>query len=269
MKLDREDRIARAAPSENRLFITMILIAIVTVGLAFLVSGDLRDLARRAPYFGADLLGAKIQNDEFASVYKRLVIAPLPAGLAASSKISLNLAKLAKEPCDKRAIFALGEALVMDREERMAAKAYLGFAAACPNSEGEEYRAAQILLLLGDNEGVIDVANTLIPKNPGIANYRYLRGKALAAAKRYQEAIADYLSTIELQNNPRDVNERVFMELANIYSATGKPCEAATIILGWVALSPTTRNTPKARKMIEDYTAQGCRRGAPSDLKKL
>jgi len=32
-----------------------------------------------------------------------------------------------------------------------AANAYLGFAAACPDGEGEEYRAAQILFLLGDS----------------------------------------------------------------------------------------------------------------------
>jgi hypothetical protein len=269
MKLDRNDRIGSTPPSENRFFITALLIGLVVAGLAFLASPELGDEAWRAVSSAASLLGVKTPNDQFADLYKRLGMAPLPPGLASSSKISASLAKLAREPCDKHAIFALGEAVAANGEGRMAANAYLGFAAACPNGEGEKNRAAQLLLQLGDSESVIVIMNALILKNPGVANYRYLRGKALAAGKRYQEAIADYASAIELQHNPRAVNEKVFMELANIYAATGKPCDAATIILGWVALAPTARNTSKARKMIEEYAAQGCGRGATGELSQL
>src|SRR5215831_19113172 len=117
---------------------------------------------------------------------------PLPAKVLASSKVSSGLARLAREPCDKAAIFAFGEALFAAHEERTAAEAYVAFANACPNSEGEENRAAQILFQLGDSEHVIPLTDNLIAKNPVVANYRYLRGKALANVKRYAEAVDDY-----------------------------------------------------------------------------
>jgi tetratricopeptide (TPR) repeat protein len=246
------------------------VIAVIVAGLALLASPELRDHAWRAAYSAASLFGVKAPDDEFADLYKRLGIAPLPAGLAASGKISSGLAKLAREPCDKAAIFALGEALAAKGEARVAAEAYLGFAAGCPNGEGEEHRAGQLLLNLDDNDRVISIADALILKNPSVANYRYLRGKALAGAKRYQEALADYASTIELQNNRHDVNERVFTEMANIYAQIGKPCDAALTILAWVVLDPKTRNTPKARKLVQEFIAQGCQQGAAaSELKKL
>jgi tetratricopeptide (TPR) repeat protein len=270
MQLDREDRISPATSSESGVLRIGAFILIVAVGAAFVATPTLRDDARREVYRAAGLVGIAPTDSEFSDVYKRLGIAPLPAGLAASSKISSNLAKLAQEPCNTKAVYALGAALVADGQERIAANAHLGFAAACRNSEGDEYRAAQILLQLGDNEKVITITSGLILKNPVVANYRYLRGKAMAGAKRYADALADYMSTIELQNDPRKVNDRVFIEMANIYLAAGKPCEAATTILAWVALAPQTRNTRQARKMFEEYAAQGCRKEeAPTDLKKL
>jgi tetratricopeptide (TPR) repeat protein len=270
MKLDLEDRIVSATSSESRPFLAATLTILVVAGLAFAASPDLRDFARRKAYAVASLVGVAPTDDEFAEVYKRLGIAPLPADARASAKISSNLAKLAGEPCDKKAVSALAEALAAGGKERIAANAYLGFSAACPGGESEEYRAAQFLLQLGDNERVISIASALILKNPGVANYRYLRGKAMAGAKRYDEALADYMSTIELQTDPRNLADRVFVEMANIYLATGKPCDAATTILAWVALAPAKRDTPKARKMVEEYAAQGCRpKASPPDLKKL
>ncbi len=172
----------------------------------------------------------------------------MPAGLAASTKISSSLAGLAKEPCDKKAIFALQGALVAAHEERIAANALLGFAANCAQNEGEEFLAADIFLRLADHEKVIAITSALIQNNPANANFHYWRGKAMAAAKRYQGALADYASTIELYKNPRDVNERVFVEMANIYVAAGRPCEAAQTIMTWVAIAPNERNTLSAKK---------------------
>src|SRR5262249_36760036 len=142
--------------------------------------------------------------------------------------------------------------------------------AGCPNGDGEQYRAAEILFLLGDLDKVIATADALVARNPAIGPYRYLRGKALANAKRYAEAVEDYKSTIELQKNPRDIGEWVFVEMANIYAAMDRPCDAATTILAWVTIDPSARDTMKARKMVEAYSAKGCVRDRPpADVKKL
>ena len=57
--------------------------------------------------------------------------------------------------------------------------------------------------------------------------------------------------------------------MANIFLATGEPCKAAETILAWIAIAPATRNTPAARKVVDEYAAQGCARDARSDQNKL
>ena len=270
MKLDREDRIAPPANSDSGLFLPVALALVIALAVGLAALPELREAARRAAYSAAGLVGVKPPPDAFAAAYQRLGLAPLPASLLASSKISAGLEKLTREPCDKEAMFALGEALVAEHESRLAADAYSGFSAACPNGEGDKYRAAQLLLQLGDSEKTVALSDFLIEQHPDVANYRYLRGKALFGAKRYADALADYRSTIQLQKNPRDVGEWVFTEMAEIYAALGRPCEAALAILAYVAIDPSSRNTPKAHKLIAEYSARGCQpNAAPPDLKSL
>jgi tetratricopeptide (TPR) repeat protein len=238
--------------------------------VAFVAFPEFREYAKGLAFGVGDAVGIKLAGDEYSAVYQRMGIPPLPAKLLASSKISSGLAQLSREPCDKTAIFAFGEALLSAHEERRAADAYVAFAATCPNGEGEQNRAAQILFRLGDSDHVIAITDALIAKNPAIASYRYLRGQALAHLKRYDEAVEDYKSTIELNRNPRDVGEWVFVEMANIYAAMGRPCDAAMTIVAWVAIDPQIRNTLKARKMVEEYAAKGCAQNqAPKDIKNL
>jgi len=51
-------------------------------------------------------------GSEFSLLYKQLGIAPLPAKLELQEDINRGLTGLAREACDKRAIFSLGEALL-------------------------------------------------------------------------------------------------------------------------------------------------------------
>ena len=95
-------------------------------------------------------------------------IAPLPASVAASDKIAANLAILAREPCDGKAIAALGEALVKQRAERSAAEARLEFAKACAKGDGTRFAPRQILNEFGDNAKVVTILDALIAKSPGV-----------------------------------------------------------------------------------------------------
>src|SRR5580700_2205253 len=263
MKLDDEDRPVRVSGSYSRPFLSAALVVVVACVAAFALLPEFGDYAKGLVFAVGDAVGIRPPEDEYSAAYKRLGISPLPAKLLASSKISSGLARLAREPCDKAAVFAFGEALLAAHEGRKAADTYLAFAAICPNSEGEQNRAAQILFQLCDSEKVIAITDALIANNPTIASYRYLRGKALANVKRYAEAVDDYKSTIELQKAPRDVGEWVFVEMANIYAAMGRPCDAAVTILAWAAIDPSVRNTLKTRKMVEAYSAKGCAQNPP------
>jgi tetratricopeptide (TPR) repeat protein len=248
----------------------IVVAAAVSGAVAFSAIPEFRAYAKRLAFVTADAVGIRSPEEQYAAAYQRLGLPHLSTELLASSQISDGLARLAREPCDKRAIFAFSEALLGAHQDRLAAESYSAFAAHCPNGEGEQNRAAQILFDLGDNEKVIAMLDPLIVRNPTVAYYHYLRGKALANMQRYDQAADDYKSTIELTRNPRDVGEWVFVELANIYAANGRPCDAASAIMAFVAIDPAGRNTAKARKMIEVYTAKGCgRKIVPMEIRKL
>jgi tetratricopeptide (TPR) repeat protein len=135
---------------------------------------------------------------QFADVYERLGIAPLTLALKNNSEVNRGLVRIRREPCDKEAIFSLGEGLVKSGNARLAANAYLGFSSRCPNGEGDKFRAAQLLYEVGDYDQVIKVATELIVQDPTYSNYRYYRGLALVGEHRYEEALTDYANTIEL-----------------------------------------------------------------------
>ena len=145
MQLDSRQRTSPTARPESRVFAIATVIAVLVAGLAVVAIPELRDPATRLGRSAASLVGVAAPVGDFTEVYKRLGIAPLPASVAASDKIAANLAILAREPCDGKAIFAIGEALVKERAERSAAEALLGFANDCPNGDGARFRAAQIL----------------------------------------------------------------------------------------------------------------------------
>jgi tetratricopeptide (TPR) repeat protein len=265
---------------DSRPFLSAVLV-IVTAAVAsavlFTTIPEVRDEmkglaeeAKRLAFVAAEAMGVGPPEERYAAVYARLGIPRLSASLLASSKISSSLERLSQERCDKKAIFAFGEALLEADEGRLAAQAYLGFDASCPNGEGERYRAANILFDLGDNDKVIATVEPLIAANPTNAFYHYLRGRARAGLKRYPEAIDDYKSTIGLMKNFRDVGEWVFVEMANLYAAMDRPCDAASAIMAFVAVDPASRDTGQARKMIEVYSAKGCvKKLVPMQLRKL
>jgi tetratricopeptide (TPR) repeat protein len=273
MKLDPQDRAVPAYTPDRRSYFVPAALAIVFVACAtsLAVFPKARETAKAMVFGGSEALGIKLPGSNYGPVYQRLGIEPLPARMLASSRIASGLEKLAHEPCDKTAIFAFSEGLLAASEGRTAANAYAAFAASCPNGEGEQYRAAEILLLIGDTEKAIAITSALIDRSPAVVPYRYLRGKALAGAKRYAEAVEDYKSTIELQKEPRNIGDWVFVEMANIYAAMNRPCDAVTTILAWVAIDPSTRDTLNARKMVEAYSAKGCtpQERPPVDVKKL
>ena len=218
----------------------------------------LRDLLQTAdiPMPGNE---TPVAESEFASVYKRLAIAPLPQSLERNSEVKRGLTRLRQEACDKQAIFSMGQALRESGDNRIAANAYLGFSAACGNGEGEgeKYAAAGIFYELADYDQVITIMTEMIAAHPAVPDYRYLRGEAFKDAKRYDEALTDYANTIELSSNRSNIGDWVFLEMSTAYAALKQYCAAITPIQTWVAIDPITRDAPKSRKLMLDYSQQG------------
>ena len=269
MQIDPLDRIG--APSRGgggrRLLIGVLTLLGFAV-LALALVPELRDYARRG-YASTGLPGAD-SADRFSALYRRLNVPPLPTALEVSADIGPKLERLAQSPCDKTAVYGLAEALVKVGETRDAAQIYTGFAASCPNGVGEEHRAAQLFLFVGEYDKALGLIDHVIAVTPGVANHHYLRGQAYAALRRYEEALADYKKLIELSPEPIKLNESVFTDMAKTYVALGRPCDAAATILAWIALDPVKRNTPNEQKVAREYAARGCRaNGAPADSGRL
>jgi tetratricopeptide (TPR) repeat protein len=249
-------RLVPAVPSsDGSARIVLLFAGAITLAL---LGFTFHDRATRAFYALEEASGIAPSQQQFAATYRQLGISALPARLFAGDRVASSLTRLAHEACDHQAIGSLASAFASGGEQRLAASALMGFSLSCHGSENEQAAAGQLFLQLGDAEKALAVANALTSAKPEIANFHYFRGKALVAVGRGAEAVNEYKSTIDLSPSPRQVGEWVFLELANLYAALERPCDAAQTIMNWVAIDPTTRNTAHAHKLVETYAARGC-----------
>jgi tetratricopeptide (TPR) repeat protein len=246
----------------------IVLLLSAAIGLA-LLGFAFRESATRAFYALEEVSGLAPSQQQFAAIYKQLGISPLPPRLFARDRVADRLTRLAHEACDHQAIGSLANAFAAAGERRLAASALMGFGLSCHGSENEQSAAGQIFLQLGDAEKALAVANALTAAKPEVANFHYFRGKALVAAGRGAEAVNEYKSTIDLNPSPRQVAEWVFLELADLYAALDRPCDAAQTIINWVAIDPATRNTARAHKLVETYAGRGCAVAPKPDASSL
>jgi tetratricopeptide (TPR) repeat protein len=228
--------------------------AIILAILGFTFS----DRVTRVFYAVEEASGLAPSQQRFAATYRQLGISVLPPRLFAEDRVANSLTRLAHETCDHQAVGSLANVLAAEGEQRLAASALMGFSLSCQGSESEQAVAGQLFLQLGDAEKALAVANALTSAKPEIANFHYFRGKSLVAAGRGAEAVNEYKSTIDLSQSQRQVGEWVFLELADLYAALDRPCDAAQTILSWIAIDPATRNTARAHKLVETYAARGC-----------
>jgi tetratricopeptide (TPR) repeat protein len=262
MIVEPGDRIAPKPKSAAGFAPRLALGLFVVAGLALLAVPSWRESAERTALDAGALIGLEAAQDRYAPVYKRLGVETLPPDIFGLPGVTGHLDRLAQEPCDRNAIFELAQKLVAGHEQRIAAQAYFGFAATCPNSQTEERRSASLFFEVGDLKKAIAIADDLVVKNPAVADYRYVRAKALASAGRNEDALADYKAAIELTRNRRDLGEWVFTEMADVFMALGQPCDAGASIAAWIAIDPVNRNTLREQKLRDEFLARGCSRGA-------
>jgi tetratricopeptide (TPR) repeat protein len=249
-------RLVPKAPSSDGSARIVLLLAgaIILAVLGFTFS----DRVTRAFYALEEASGLAPSQQQFAATYRQLGISVLPARVFARDGVADSLTRLAHETCDHQAIGSLANALAAEGERGLAASALMGFSLSCHGSENEQAAAGQLFLDLGDAEKALAVANALTSARPEIANFHYFRARALVAVGRGADAVSEYRSTIDLSQSPRQVGEWVFLELANLYAALDRPCDAAQTIMNWIAIDPATRNTARAHKLIETYAARRC-----------
>jgi clan AA aspartic protease (TIGR02281 family) len=236
-------------------YLVRFVFVIIALGLiGWLFQRELR------PYYKSAMAAAGIApkaDTQFQGVYDKLKMKPLAEEAASSQAIAVALKDLQAGPCDKTAIFRLSQSLLELGEKRPAVDALLGFSNSCPNGEGEQYRAADVLFGMGNYAEVMPLIDRLIAKRPEAGQYYYTRAQALQFLSRHNEAVEDFNSTIGLFDNLKQVSAAVFQEMATSYSALGRHCEAMATIQTYVYLDPASRDTAPSRKLMSDYAAKG------------
>lgn len=234
---------------------TFLIFLVICGAIAFVFRKDV------AKFAGIKLEPAarpvNIDPEALQKVYRSLKLEPLDEQLTAEPVIARALKDLTISLCDKTAIFRLSNGLARQGERKPAATAFLGFAEACPNSEGELYAGANILFGMGDYAAVLPVADRLIEMRPDVGQYYYTRGQALSALGRHDDAVNELTTALTLVDDMRMVNSGVFTGLAEAYAATGRHCQAMTAIQTYVHADSHKRDTAQTRKLISDYGAKG------------
>jgi len=194
---------------------------------------------------------------DFSALYQKYGMAPLAATTMTNPRVYKNLAKLEKEPCDKQIVVQASLAIQNVQALRGAAELLKGFSDACPEGNGERYRASELFYLLGDYETAIKLSTDLIGHQPDMQRPYFVRAKAEQGLQRYAAAVEDYTTLIRLLPVTREISSEVFTRLSESYDKLGRPCEAIGPIQTYVALDSEKRATPSLLRRISALASKG------------
>lgn len=148
---------------------------------------------------------------------------PAPdAALPEDVETSRLRGSIAKEPCDRVMIVALGEKLIQGGDNRGALRAAASFFHRCGDYSRLRWLTYGAHTRLGEWDAAIAEATKLIAHNRHDRDYWGWRGLAHEEKGDFARAIADYRQALTLE--PR-LNGLPF-NLANLLERVGRPCEA-------------------------------------------
>ena len=175
-----------------------------------------------------------------------------------SSQIRNRLDQLTREPCYKDAVVGLSDALIAAGYPRESATSLLSFAEHCggPSYDilGRAYHAFQAV---NDFSAALSVAEKLVDTFPASATFRYYRAQSYQHLKDFPRALDDYINVVQLLGEPRSVASSPFYNIALMYAALGRYCDAITPIETYVSFDPAKRQSTWITKVIAEYAAKG------------
>jgi tetratricopeptide (TPR) repeat protein len=185
---------------------------------------------------------------DFSSTYARLGIAPLPVNVELETEISKRLEQLGREPCYKDGMLGFADALVAAGYPREADTGLLSFAKRCGDSDAILLRRHQALLKASDFTNALGIANDLVASDPVKATYRYARAQTYEQLKDFESALHDYIVSVQLLGTPSRVAGFHFYDIARMYAALGRFCDAIAAVETFVAFSPAARPDAAVRQ---------------------
>lgn len=197
------------------------------------------------------------QSKQLSMLYQKWGIEPLPEEVLANSNIRRRLDILMREPCDWQVVWPLNEDLQSADYRRHAANVLVGFSRNCMPSSVALHSASDILLGLGDLDGALKISEELVAMAGEFPQYQFTRAKILEAAGRNKEAVDAFYSTIGLTDDPATLNILSFTGIASNQAVLGNFCDAIEPLQIWLSIDPSNRDTPRLRKMMDDYASKG------------
>jgi aspartyl protease family protein len=195
-------------------------------------------------------------ESRLAALMERLSV-KLPLLVTMRPSIRKPLDELVREPCDRKAIADLGNALEKEGYRREAANAHVRFSETCKGHALSLQTAANILINLSDYDAAATVASRLIELVPFGDNGYYLRAVAHDRGGQHRQAIDDYVTAIELFGAKDRISSVSYVGMARNQEKLGQFCDAALAIEAWVALNPARNDTSQTRAMIANYRSKG------------
>ena len=258
IELKREDRIG-GVPQKKRvnifgnLGLVAFLIVCALVAMPYFDAVAWVDWGRRG---FVTMFHGGAADSEFATVYSQLGLAPFSVGLAQQGDILPHLRSLSSAPCDQSAMSKLADSLDLAGYRRDEADALLQFDRFC-RGDDFQYRAADILFGLGDYRAARVISDQLMKRTPSNPQLHYLRGQILQKMHLYQESLEDFITAVELADDPKSITSDLFYDTADVYANLGHFCEAMTAIQNWIIFSPVERDTASTRETIDHYSSRG------------
>ncbi len=182
------------------------------------------------------------------------------------SKLTAILQDYTADYCDPRSKIALIKRIAGAGFVRLAAQLASEHYQKCAKDPQFLLEAYSYNKQLGEYEKALVVMNQLIEFDPANATFRFDRGNIYEDTNRFEKALVDYISTLDLLGRPEEIHPTQFYYIATMYAKLGRFCEAATPLETYVSYDPVKRKDPQIDRLISEYRSKGnCKVSTSSD----
>jgi tetratricopeptide (TPR) repeat protein len=181
----------------------------------------------------------------------------LPDRVLSKVSVAKQLDALARERCDRQAIYQLSKALEDESYRREAAESLVRFSDNCGGYADGIRRAINVLFDISDYSRSIELSGKLIEMEPNSDNGYFLRAVAYERSKQCENAIADYSSAIELFGDKETISSISYVSMSKCYEQLGQYCDAMLPIESWVAINPGEYDNDQTRSILRRLSSKG------------
>jgi aspartyl protease family protein len=101
------------------------------------------------------------------------------------------------------------------------------------------------------------IIDELVKSDPADPQLRYSRGATYEKLKKFDDALSDYINSVQLLGDPRAVSVNNFYDISRMYAALGRYCDAITPMETYASFDPSNRQTTQTTTLISEFANKG------------